>query len=140
MANKCFFRSQLFRIYSASLKFMKMDFFLVIIFVIFILKAIKGYSILTFSELSCPSVDYPQFPSAIFSSSFHTQFLSNVMTYFKSTKESKSKPALQRSLSYIQKKISFFQFLLHSEENFVFKVSLFDYHGDLNLKRMYCER
>ena len=98
MANKCFFRSYLFRIYSASLKFMKMDFFLVIIFVIFILKAIERYSILIFSELSSPSVDYPQFPSAIFSSSFHTQFLSNVMTYFKSTKESKSKPALQRSL------------------------------------------
>lgn len=118
MANKCFFRSYLFRIYSASLKFMKMDFFLVIIFVIFILKAIERYSILIFSELSSPSVDYPQFPSAIFSSSFHTQFLSNVMTYFKSTKESKSKLALRKSLLYIQRIISFY-FVPHTEENFV---------------------
>ena len=43
---------------------------------------------------------------------------------------SKSKPALH-SLSYIQKRNSFL-FILYTEENFVFKLSLFDYHSDLN--------
>ena len=46
--------------------------------------------------------------SAIFIRNLHPQLLTNVMSSFKSTKESKSKPALHRSLSYIQKRISSF--------------------------------
>ena len=57
---------------------------------------------------SSPRADHPQFPSAISISSFHPQFLCNITSSFKSIKKSKSKPALHRSLSYIQKTISSF--------------------------------
>ena len=65
--------------------------------------------------------------SAISFSSFHQQVLCNVTSSFKSIKKSKSKPALHRSLSYIQKSISSF-----SLSYIVFKVSFFDYLSDLN--------
>ena len=65
--------------------------------------------------------------SAISFSSFHQQVLCNVTSSFKSIKKSKSKPALHRSLSYIQKSISSF-----SLSYIVFKVLFFDYHSDLN--------
>ena len=57
---------------------------------------------------SNPRADHSQSPSAIFITSFHPQFLYNGTSSFKSTKKSKSKPALHRSLSYIQKIISSF--------------------------------
>ena len=56
---------------------------------------------------SGPRADLPQFPSAISVSSFYPQILCNVISSFKSTKKSKSKPAFH-SLSYIQNRIFFF--------------------------------
>ena len=81
---------------------------------------------------SSPRADLPQFPSAISISRFYPQILCNVISSFKSTKKSKSKPDFH-SLSYIQNRI-FFYFVLNAEENVVFTVSLFDYHSDLNHK------
>ena len=49
---------------------------------------------------SGPRVDHPQFSYAISISSFYPQILCNVTSSFKSTKKSKSKPALH-GLSYI---------------------------------------
>ena len=63
---------------------------------------------------------------------FRPQILCNVLSSFKSTKKSKSKPAFH-SLSYIENRI-FFYFVLNTDEIFVFTVSLFDYYSDLNHK------
>ena len=81
---------------------------------------------------SGPRADHPQFPSAIYISSFYPHILCDVISSYKFSKKSKSKLALH-SLSHIQNRISFF-FVLNTENNLVFKVSLFDYHSDLNHK------
>ena len=57
---------------------------------------------------SCPRADHPQFPSVISIFSFHPEFLCDITSSFKSTKKSKSKPTLHRSLSNVQKTISSF--------------------------------
>ena len=81
---------------------------------------------------SGPRMDHPQFPYAISISSFYPQILCNVISSFKSTKKSKSKPALH-GLSYIGTEFLFY-FPLSTEDNFAFKVSFFDYHSEVNHK------